>query len=137
MQDWKLWTARNSFLADADDVCRCYVDYSTARGIYKSDSIAGPLFSLLFALGAKNNCGAKLHTTVVLRDIMVLFHNLPTWAVLLLQASTLVCGSNNNGGNGGLYKDPSQPVTARVEDLLSKMTVEDKMAQLMQGSLVE
>ena len=29
-----------------------------------------------------------------------------------------------------LYKDASQPVEARVEDLLSRMTLEEKAAQL-------
>ena len=29
-----------------------------------------------------------------------------------------------------LYKDASQPVSARVEDLLSRMTLEEKVAQL-------
>lgn len=32
-----------------------------------------------------------------------------------------------------LYKDVNAPVEKRVEDLLGRMTVEDKMAQLMQG----
>ncbi|KAL1306299.1 hypothetical protein AAFC00_004383 [Neodothiora populina] len=34
-----------------------------------------------------------------------------------------------------LYKDASQPVEARVQDLLSRMTLEEKVAQLMQGDL--
>ena len=29
-----------------------------------------------------------------------------------------------------IYKDPSKPVAQRVEDLLSKMTLEEKAAQL-------
>ena len=29
-----------------------------------------------------------------------------------------------------LYKDPGQPVDVRVEDLLSRMTLEEKAAQL-------
>jgi beta-glucosidase len=32
-----------------------------------------------------------------------------------------------------LYKDPKAPVEKRVKDLLSRMTIEDKRAQLMQG----
>ena len=51
------------------------------------------------------------------------------WALLALQASTLVMGVNTDA----LYKDPSQPVEVRVQDLLSRMTIEDKTAQLMQG----
>lgn len=31
------------------------------------------------------------------------------------------------------YKNPHLPVDQRVSDLLSRMTIEDKMAQLMQG----
>ncbi|KAJ5191759.1 uncharacterized protein N7498_010744 [Penicillium cinerascens] len=34
-----------------------------------------------------------------------------------------------------LYKDANAPVEKRVEDLLGRMTVEDKMAQLMQGDI--
>lgn len=32
------------------------------------------------------------------------------------------------------YKNPHLPVEQRVADLLGRMTIEDKMAQLMQGS---
>lgn len=32
-----------------------------------------------------------------------------------------------------LYKDPNAPIEDRVSDLLGRMTIEDKMAQLMQG----
>lgn len=39
-------------------------------------------------------------------------------------------------GNGtAIYKDPSAPVEARVKDLLSRMTIQDKTAQLMQGDI--
>jgi len=30
------------------------------------------------------------------------------------------------------YKDPSQPIIARVEDLLARMTVEEKIGQMTQ-----
>lgn len=33
------------------------------------------------------------------------------------------------------YKNPHLPVEQRVADLLGRMTIEDKMAQLMQGTL--
>lgn len=33
------------------------------------------------------------------------------------------------------YKNPHLPVEQRVADLLGRMTIEDKMAQLMQGKL--
>ncbi|KAF9891014.1 hypothetical protein FE257_005271 [Aspergillus nanangensis] len=39
-------------------------------------------------------------------------------------------------GSKPLYKDPNAPIDDRVSDLLDRMTIEDKMAQLMQG-LVE
>ena len=32
-----------------------------------------------------------------------------------------------------IYKDPKQPVEARVRDLLSRMTLEEKADQLLQG----
>lgn len=32
------------------------------------------------------------------------------------------------------YKNPHLPVEQRVADLLGRMTIEDKMAQLMQGT---
>ncbi|WP_297512802.1 glycoside hydrolase family 3 N-terminal domain-containing protein [uncultured Caulobacter sp.] len=36
-----------------------------------------------------------------------------------------------NSGGKPLYKDPTQPVDARVQDLLSRMTLEEKAAQLI------
>ncbi|KAK2796574.1 hypothetical protein FQN51_009265 [Onygenales sp. PD_10] len=57
------------------------------------------------------------------------------WAALLsIVAATTVSGLENRN-DGALYKDPLQPVESRVSDLLSKMTIEDKMGQLMQGDL--
>lgn len=35
-----------------------------------------------------------------------------------------------------LYKDADASVEDRVADLLGRMTIEDKMAQLMQGALI-
>ena len=32
-----------------------------------------------------------------------------------------------------IYKNANEPVEKRVEDLLGRMTIEEKMAQLMQG----
>ncbi|KAI1656315.1 glycoside hydrolase family 3 protein [Daldinia decipiens] len=40
-----------------------------------------------------------------------------------------------NSGSTPLYKDPSAAVEDRVADLLSRMTIEDKAAQLVQGDL--
>ena len=39
-------------------------------------------------------------------------------------------GPASRGGDLPIYKDPSRPVEQRVEDLLSRMTVEEKVAQL-------
>jgi len=38
-----------------------------------------------------------------------------------------------SGKSTPVYKDPSAPVEKRVKDLLGRMSIEDKMAQLMQG----
>ncbi|KAI0104613.1 hypothetical protein F4814DRAFT_431306 [Daldinia grandis] len=40
-----------------------------------------------------------------------------------------------NNGSTPLYKDPSAVVEDRVADLLSRMIIEDKTAQLVQGDL--
>lgn len=40
-----------------------------------------------------------------------------------------------NSTTGAIYKNPNASVDARVADLLSRMTVQDKMAQLMQGGM--
>lgn len=50
--------------------------------------------------------------------------------LLLLQ---LFSGLAAAGPHHPRYKDPHAPVEARVEDLLSRMTLEDKAAQLVQG----
>jgi hypothetical protein len=41
------------------------------------------------------------------------------------------------GKSTPVYKDASASVDKRVKDLLGRMTIEDKMAQLMQGNLLE
>lgn len=38
-----------------------------------------------------------------------------------------------SGKSTPVYKDASAPVEKRVKDLLGRMSIEDKMAQLMQG----
>jgi beta-glucosidase len=40
-----------------------------------------------------------------------------------------------SGKSTPVYKDATAPVDKRVKDLLGRMTIEDKMAQLMQGKL--
>ncbi|RJE19314.1 beta-glucosidase, partial [Aspergillus sclerotialis] len=58
--------------------------------------------------------------------------------LLLLQLfSGIATGRDSNGAHGRrpLYRDPHAPVEARIEDLLGRMTIEDKMAQLIQGDI--
>jgi len=56
---------------------------------------------------------------------------------LKLLASTLLLGNSfvHAQGNDELppYKNPNLPTEERVADLLGRMTLEDKVAQLMQG----
>lgn len=63
----------------------------------------------------------------------------PYSAVACLLAGTALAHSgpgSHNASNATLpYKNPSLPVTARVQDLLSRMTIEEKAAQLMQGDI--
>jgi beta-glucosidase len=64
-------------------------------------------------------------------------------ALSVLLATTLPfisAQSYNNTSNGSSlanapYKSPSLPVETRVQDLLSRMTIEEKTAQLMQGDI--
>lgn len=58
--------------------------------------------------------------------------------VSLVHAQTYSNGTNSSSSlAGAIYKDPSQPVGARVQDLVARMTIEEKMAQLMQGGYLE
>jgi len=87
-------------------------------------------------------CGTKLAQV-----IMVASMNKLALAALTCLASSVQAqyGSFTNGTNstvnansslvGAIYKDASQPVEARVQDLLARMTIEEKMAQLMQGDI--
>ncbi|PYH87944.1 glycoside hydrolase, partial [Aspergillus ellipticus CBS 707.79] len=54
--------------------------------------------------------------------------------LLLLQLASGITAAQNNASRP-LYKNPSAPVEARVSDLLGRMTLQDKMAQLMQGDI--
>lgn len=64
-------------------------------------------------------------------------------SLTLLLASTVSFTSaqygysnSSNSSNSSLpYKNPSLPVATRVQDLLSRMTIEEKAAQLMQGDV--
>lgn len=50
--------------------------------------------------------------------------------LLLTQLPALVAGASSP-----VYKDAKAPVEQRVKDLLGRMTVDDKVAQLMQGTI--
>lgn len=52
---------------------------------------------------------------------------------LLLLCASLVAAH----GGSPLYKDPNARIDDRVSDLLKRMTIEDKAAQLLQGTLIE
>ncbi|KAM0120872.1 hypothetical protein ACP6JC_002466 [Aspergillus fumigatus] len=54
-------------------------------------------------------------------------------SLLLLQLVSIL--STGQAASTPLYKDPSAPVDDRVRDLIGRMTIEDKMAQLMQGDI--
>ncbi|KAI1490778.1 glycoside hydrolase superfamily [Biscogniauxia mediterranea] len=58
---------------------------------------------------------------------------LSTVRLLAVLATLTRHGSCQNGT--AVYKDPGAPVESRVADLLSRMTIEDKAAQLVQGDL--
>lgn len=57
---------------------------------------------------------------------------------LLAGCLSLVSGQASNGTNsttGAIYKDSNADIEVRIADLLSRMTIEDKTAQLMQGDV--
>ncbi|PWY85838.1 beta-glucosidase [Aspergillus sclerotioniger CBS 115572] len=56
-----------------------------------------------------------------------------TKGLLLLQLASGLMAAQN--ASRPLYKNPNAPVEARVSDLLGRMTVQDKMAQLIQGDI--
>lgn len=59
---------------------------------------------------------------------------IPIWfttGLLLLLA--VVCIETAAGGGGYMkYKDPREPLNTRINDLLSRMTVEEKVGQMTQ-----
>lgn len=55
-------------------------------------------------------------------------------ALLLLTLFLAGVEARNNSTALPPYKNPHLPVEQRVADLLGRMTLEDKMAQLMQGA---
>lgn len=57
-------------------------------------------------------------------------------AALLLGNTAWAIPQNVDVGNGHpTYKNPSASITARVNDLVGRMNITEKMAQLMQGIL--
>ena len=56
--------------------------------------------------------------------------------LLLLQlcgcAAALPMKSGGGGGGGARYKDPSQPHNTRIDDLLRRMTLAEKIGQMSQ-----
>ncbi|CAC9885039.1 unnamed protein product [Aureobasidium pullulans] len=52
---------------------------------------------------------------------------------LALAGLSIAQAQSNSSLVNAIYKDASQSVDARVENLVSLMTLEEKMAQLMQG----
>lgn len=46
--------------------------------------------------------------------------------------TTRISARLQNGDQSLVYKDPKQPVEARVEDLLKRMTLSEKIGQMMQ-----
>src|SRR5580704_16222815 len=55
-------------------------------------------------------------------------------ALLTLFLNGLSLGQASKGNDPPLYLDPSQPIDARVNDLLSRMTLEEKASQLVNQS---
>ena len=55
----------------------------------------------------------------------------PVWSAALLLALTAGTAVAQDRGAQPPYRDPSLPVARRVEDLLSRMTLEEKVAQML------
>src|SRR5579859_5859898 len=55
-------------------------------------------------------------------------------ALIVVFLNTLSSGQTAQAARPALYLDPSQPVDARVNDLLSRMTLEEKASQLVNQS---
>jgi hypothetical protein len=53
-------------------------------------------------------------------------------ALVLLQLCTCVVAAAGAGGDGAKYKDPTQPLNARIDDLLARMTLAEKIGQMSQ-----
>ncbi|KAF2236420.1 glycoside hydrolase family 3 protein [Viridothelium virens] len=59
--------------------------------------------------------------------------------MVLLRSFNILLAASGNSTNGSLasapYRNPNLPVETRVQDLLSRMTIQEKAAQLMQGDI--
>jgi beta-glucosidase len=62
---------------------------------------------------------------------MLTFRGSPCWAALLAAAALVWSGC---ASRGPVYRNPDAPVERRVDDLLSRMTLEEKVSQLMNDS---
>ena len=54
-------------------------------------------------------------------------------SALLFIASAFMCLARSQEGSNATYKNPRAAIPDRVKDLLGKMTVEEKVAQLQSG----
>jgi beta-glucosidase len=54
--------------------------------------------------------------------------------VVMFLGEGVLVGQEANQGNRALYLDPSKPIDARVDDLLGRMTLEEKASQLVNQS---
>ena len=61
-----------------------------------------------------------------------MFSDFASKGLLLLYASLAAASSASP-----LYKDPNADISHRVSDLLGRMTIEEKAAQLLQGTWIE
>ena len=60
---------------------------------------------------------------------------LVSFCLLLLSLFKYTVAQNNGSLAGAIYMNPSASVDDRVQDLLSRMTLEEKIGQLMQGDV--
>lgn len=57
------------------------------------------------------------------------------WVLVSTLVSTAASAAVADSSHTPIYKDPNASIDARVADLLSRMTIEDKTAQLIQGDI--
>lgn len=56
-------------------------------------------------------------------------------SALLLAATAVAADKGRPSLKNAVYKNPKAPVDARVADLLSRMTIQEKASQLLQGDI--